>query len=80
MAKSSAKEQLASGEVRVCTTVKGKTITKRVVVPHWLFDLATHTDEFIFENFQNLDGRQNIPEMSQALFNGLIINLRAENR
>ena len=76
----SAKEQLATGEIVACNTIKGHTKTRQITVPHWLFDLATHTDEFIFENFQALDGKKHIEKMSTALFTGLIISLRSTSK
>ncbi len=78
--KLSAKEQLACGEITVVTTKKGHLTEKPIVVPHWLFDLATHTDEFIFENIQELHGSRHLKQMSTSLFNGLLIELRAKHR
>ena len=79
--KLSAKEQLACGEITVICGHKGAFHEKQVIVPEWLFDLATHTDEHIFENTlaQGWDSRH-IKKMSNAMFTGLLLDLRAKNR
>jgi len=78
--KRTAKEQLAGESVMVTSMVKNKLTTKHIQIPEWLFDLATHTDEWIFENWKALDGEKHMEDLSRALFTGLLIDLRAKNR
>ena len=78
--KLSAKEQLACGEITVISTKKGHHSSKQIIVPEWLFDLATYTDEFIFENFQKVNGKRHIKDMSEALFTSLLLSLKANCR
>ena len=76
----SAKDQLACGEVTVARMSKGVTRTKQITVPEWLFDLATHKDSWIFPNVLELHGVKHLQAMSNAMFTGLLIALRAKHR
>ena len=76
----SSKEQLASGQVIVSRIRQNKQTTKQIDVPQWLFDLATHKDEWIFSNVLELQGSKHLKDMSRALFTCLLINLRSKNR
>jgi len=74
------KQQLASGTITVSWHHKGAYKEKQVDVPERLFDLATRTDEMIFENCLDLYEPFTIKEMSDCLFEGLLNKLRAKNR
>ena len=80
MKKLSAKQQLASGQITVITCKKSPPSSKTVQVPDWLFDLATHTDKWIFSNFVTLRGTYRLNTLSNALFTGLLVDLRAKHR
>jgi hypothetical protein len=76
-----AKEQLASGEVIVTWTHKGKTCQKTIQVPERIFDLATHRDDWIFENHLALwQTSADLQDLSDSLFEGLLVRLRARHQ
>ena len=79
MKKLSAKQQLASGQIIVLSCKKSPPSSKTVQVPDWLFDLATHTDEWIFSNFVTLHGTGRLDTLSNGLFTWLLVDLRAKH-
>jgi len=75
------KQQLASGTITVSWHHKGAYKEKQVQVPERIFDLATHKDEWIFENHITLwETTADLQLLSDCLFESLITKLRAKNR